>query len=98
MQQVVKRHPNMHGIRPFLAMFSALRANTKQHSAVDRRVKRNAEVDPERYSVASVYALELRADAFEWLSAQLPWAMRTGPASRTIRTGCCATIRASASR
>jgi serine/threonine-protein kinase len=70
MQQVVKRHPNMHGIRPFLAMF--LSAQGKHDDALahlTEAVKRNAEVDADiAYSVASVYALEgLRNDAFEWL-------------------------------
>ena len=70
MQQVVKKHPNMHGIRPFLAMF--LSAQGKHESALAQLtedVKRNGEVDPDiAYSVASVYALEgMRDEAFEWL-------------------------------
>jgi serine/threonine-protein kinase len=70
MQQVVKRHPNMHGIRPFLAM--ALSAQGKHEAALEEltdAVQRNARVDADiAYSVASVYALEgLRDEAFEWL-------------------------------
>jgi serine/threonine protein kinase/tetratricopeptide (TPR) repeat protein len=70
MQQVVQRHPNMHGIRPFLAM--CLSAQGKHDDALAQltdAVKRNAEVDADiAYSVASVYALEgLHNDAFEWL-------------------------------
>jgi Tfp pilus assembly protein PilF len=70
MEETVKRHPNMHGIRPFMAMF--LSAQGKHEAALaqlNEGVKRNAEVDADiAYSVASVYALEeLRNDAFEWL-------------------------------
>ncbi|MDQ1707549.1 MAG: eukaryotic-like serine/threonine-protein kinase, partial [Pyrinomonadaceae bacterium] len=70
MQQVVGQHPNMHGIRPFLAMF--LSAQGKHEEALAQlsgAVLRNAEVDPDiAYSVASVYAVEgMRAEAFEWL-------------------------------
>src|SRR6202171_753136 len=55
MQQVVTRHPNMHGIRPFLAIFLSAQG---QHEAaiaqLTEAVKRNAEVDPDiAYSVAS---------------------------------------------
>lgn len=71
MQQVVKRYPNMHGVRPFLAMF--LSAQGKHEAALAQLtndVKRNAEVDADiAYSVASVYALEgLREEAFDWLA------------------------------
>jgi serine/threonine-protein kinase len=71
MQKVVRLHPNMHGIRPFLAMF--LSAQGKHEAALAQLtddVRRNAEVDPDiAYSVASVYALENRgAEAFQWLS------------------------------
>lgn len=74
MQQVIARHPNMHGIRPFLAIF--LSAQGKHDDALAQltvAVKRNAEVDPDiAYSVASVYALEdLRGDAFEWLGRSI---------------------------
>ena len=74
MQQVVTRHPNMHGIRPFLAIFLSAQG---QHEAalaqLTDAVKRNAEVDPDiAYSMASVYALEdLRGDAFEWLGRSI---------------------------
>ena len=60
MQQVVAQHPNMHGVRPFMAMF--LSAQGKHEEALrqlNSSVIRNAEVDPDiAYSVASVYALE----------------------------------------
>jgi serine/threonine protein kinase/tetratricopeptide (TPR) repeat protein len=74
MQQVVSRHSEMHGIRPFLGMFLSAQG---QHEAalaqLTDAVKRNAEVDPDiAYSVASVYALEdLRSDAFDWLARSI---------------------------
>ncbi len=70
MQQVVARHPNMHGIRPFLAMFlSAQGKHEDARAQLTNAVIRNAEVDPDiAYSVASVYALEgMSEKAFEWL-------------------------------
>jgi tetratricopeptide (TPR) repeat protein len=70
MQQVVSKYPNMHGVRPFMAMF--LSAQGKHEEALAQLsdgVIRNAEVDPDiAYSVASVYALEdQRDEAFSWL-------------------------------
>ena len=70
MQQVVARHPNMHGVRPFLAMFlSAQGKHDEARAQLSDSVIRNAEVDPDiAYSVASVYALEEERDeAFAWL-------------------------------
>ena len=70
MQQVVARHPNMHGVRPFLAMFlSAQGRHDEARAQLTDNVIRNAEVDPDiAYSVASVYALEEQRDeAFAWL-------------------------------
>lgn len=74
MQQVVARHPNMYGIRPFLAMFFSAQGkhdDALKHLTED--VKRNAEVDADiAYSLASVYALEgMRNDAFEWLARSI---------------------------
>ncbi len=70
MEQVVKKHANMHGIRPFLAM--TLSAQGKHDAALAQLnddVRRNGEVDPDiAYSIASVYALEgMRSEAFQWL-------------------------------
>jgi serine/threonine protein kinase/tetratricopeptide (TPR) repeat protein len=70
MKDVIEKHPNMHGIRPFMAMF--LSAQGKHDEALAQLtpdVKRNGEVDADvSYSIASVYALEgLQGDAFEWL-------------------------------
>lgn len=70
MQQVVTRSPNMHGIRPFLAMFlSGQGKHDEARAQLTDNVIRNAEVDPDiAYSVASVYALEeMRDEAFAWL-------------------------------
>jgi serine/threonine-protein kinase len=74
MQQVVKRHPDMHGIRPFLGMFrSAQGKHEEARAELTDDVLRNAEVDPDiAYSVASVYALEeMRDEAFEWLGRSI---------------------------
>ena len=71
MQQVVARHPNMHGIRPFMAMFLSVQGKHEEARVqLTDDVIRNAEVDADiAYSVASVYALEgMRDEAFEWLS------------------------------
>ena len=70
MQGNVAQHPNMHGIRPFLAMFlSAQGKHEEARAQLTSAVIRNAEVDPDiAYSVASVYALEgMPAEAFAWL-------------------------------
>jgi serine/threonine-protein kinase len=74
MKDVVEKHPNMHGIRPFMAMF--LSAQGKHDEALAQLtpdVKRNGEVDADiSYSIASVYALEgLHGDAFEWLQRSI---------------------------
>ncbi len=74
MEQVVNRHPNMHGIRPFLGMFlSAQGKHEEARAQLTEGVKRNAEVDPDiAYSVASVYALEEdRDEAFAWLARSI---------------------------
>jgi serine/threonine protein kinase/tetratricopeptide (TPR) repeat protein len=70
MQKVVAGHLNMHGIRPFMAMFlSAQGKHEEARAQLTDGVMRNAQVDPDiAYSVASVYALEnMREEAFKWL-------------------------------
>lgn len=70
MQKVVAGHSNMHGIRPFMAMFlSAQGKHEEARAQLTDGVMRNAQVDPDiAYSVASVYALEnMREEAFKWL-------------------------------
>jgi hypothetical protein len=74
MSDVIAKHPNMHGIRPFMAMF--LSAQGKHDEALAQltpEVKRNGEVDADiSYSIGSVYALEgLHAEAFEWLARSI---------------------------
>jgi len=71
MQQVLKRNPEMHGGRPFLAMFLSAQGKHEEALAqLTNAVKRNGEVDADiAYLIASVYALEeMREDGFEWLS------------------------------
>lgn len=71
MQGNVTAHPNMHGIRPFMAMFlSAQGKHEEARAQLNRAVMRTAEVDADiAYSVASVYALEgLRSEALDWLA------------------------------
>ncbi|HEY0730414.1 MAG TPA: protein kinase, partial [Pyrinomonadaceae bacterium] len=70
MRGVVEKHPNMHGIRPFMAMFlSAQGKHDEALAQLSSDVKRNGEVDADiSYSIGSVYALAgLPNDAFEWL-------------------------------
>jgi serine/threonine-protein kinase len=74
MRDTVEKHPNMHGIRPQMAMF--LSAQGKHDEALAQltpEVKRNGEVDADiAYSIGSVYALEgLANDAFEWLERSI---------------------------
>src|SRR5689334_9069764 len=74
MRDVIEAHPNMHGIRPFMAMF--LSGQGKHDEALAQltpAVKRNGEVDADiSYSIGSVYALEgLLGDAFEWLERSI---------------------------
>ena len=74
MRDVVQKHPNMHGIRPFMAMFlSAQGKHDEALAQLTREVKRNGEVDADiSYSIGAVYALEgLRNDAFEWLERSI---------------------------
>ena len=74
MRDTVEKHPNMHGIRPFMAMFLSAQGNHDEALAqLTPDVKRNGEVDADiSYSIASVYALEgLQGDAFEWLERSI---------------------------
>lgn len=74
MRDVVSKHPRMHGIRPFMAMF--LSAQGKHDEAIahlNEDVKRNGEVDADiAYSIGSVYALEgIASEAFSWLERSI---------------------------
>lgn len=74
MEEVVEKHPNMHGIRPFMAMFlSAQGKHGEALAQITPEVKRNGEVDADiSYSIGSVYALEgLSAEAFKWLERSI---------------------------
>jgi serine/threonine-protein kinase len=74
MRQVFQQHPNMHGVRPFLAMFlSASGEHEAARAELTDEVKKNARVDPDiAYGLASVYALEgMRDEAFEWLERSI---------------------------
>ena len=74
MKDVVEKHPNMHGIRPFMAMFlSAQGKHDEALAQITPDVKRNGEVDADiSYSIGSVYSLEgLHGDAFEWLERSI---------------------------
>jgi tetratricopeptide (TPR) repeat protein len=74
MREVFEHHPNMHGVRPFLAMaLSAQGEHEAARNELTEEVKRNARVDPDiSYAVASVYALEgMREEAFEWLERSI---------------------------
>jgi len=70
LREIVTDHPNLNGVRPFLAMSLSRQGKHDQAQAeLTEAVKRNATVDPDiAYAVASVYALEGdTATAFEWL-------------------------------
>ena len=70
LREVLVQNPNLHGVRPFLAMFlSAKGEHQAARAELNEDVRRNAAVDPDiAYAVASVYALEgARDQAFEWL-------------------------------
>jgi len=60
LRAVLSAHPNLHGVRPFLAMCLSRQGNHEAARAeLNDDVKRTAAVDPDiDYAVASVYALE----------------------------------------
>lgn len=74
MQRLLEEHPNMHGVRPILAMcLSAQAKHDEARAQLTDAVKQNAAVDPDiAYELASVYALEGMPDAaFEWLEKSI---------------------------
>jgi len=74
LREVLAQNPNLHGVRPFLAMcLSAKGEHTAARAELNEDVRRNAAVDPDiAYAVASVYALEgARNEAFEWLQRSI---------------------------
>jgi eukaryotic-like serine/threonine-protein kinase len=71
LREVLDQNPNLHGVRPFLAIcLSAQGQHEAARAELNEQVMRNAAVDPDiAYAVASVHALESDADqAFEWLN------------------------------
>ena len=71
LREALEQNPNMHGVRPFLAMcLSAQGRHEAARAELTEETKRTASVDPDiAYAVASVYALEGEpAEAFEWLN------------------------------
>ncbi len=70
MREALEQNPNLHGVRPFLAMcLSAQGQHEAARAELNEAAMRTASVDPDiAYAVASVYALEGERDqAFEWL-------------------------------
>lgn len=82
MHDVVDKHPNMHGIRPFMAMFLSVQGkHAEAMSHLNPDVMRNGEVDADiAYSISSVYALEGQdEEAFEWLSRAISLGNENAP-------------------
>jgi len=70
LREALEQNPNLHGVRPFLAMcLSAQGQHEAARAELNEAAMRTASVDPDiAYAVASVYALEGERDqAFEWL-------------------------------
>jgi len=71
LREVLAQNPNLHGVRPFLAMCLSKQGDLEAARAeLNEHVQRNAAVDPDiAYAVASVYALSgEREDALAWLN------------------------------
>jgi len=69
-REVLEQHPNLHGMRPTLALCLAAQGDSQGAlEQLSEDVERNALVDPDiAYAVASVYALAGdHNQAFEWL-------------------------------
>jgi serine/threonine-protein kinase len=84
--EVVAKHPNMHGIRPFMAMF--LSAQGKHDEAlrqITADVKRTGEVDADiAYSIGGVYALEgVATEALSWLERSIALGNENRPCFET---------------
>src|SRR5256714_1418873 len=70
LRDVLAQNPNLHGVRPSLALCLSQQGNREAALAeLNEDVKRTASVDADiAYAVASAYALEdERDEAFEWL-------------------------------
>jgi serine/threonine protein kinase/tetratricopeptide (TPR) repeat protein len=94
LSEVLQANPNLHGVRPVLAMCLSKEGKPAEALAeLTDAVKRNAEVDPDiAYAVASVYALNgNNEEAFVWLeksmalgNANKPW-FETDANLKTLR-------------
>jgi serine/threonine-protein kinase len=74
MRQLLAAHPNMHGVRPILAMcLSAQGAHEDARHELTEQVRKNADADPDAaYWLASAYALAgQHDDALTWLARAL---------------------------
>ena len=73
-REVLAHRPNLHGVRPLLAMcLSAQGEHEAALAELNEDVKRTASVDPDiAYGMASVYALQgLFDEAFDWLQRSI---------------------------
>ncbi len=74
LRELLAAHPNMHGVRPILAMcLSAQGEQTAARAELTEQVRKNADADPDTaYWLASAYALAgAHADALHWLGRAL---------------------------
>jgi serine/threonine-protein kinase len=74
LREVLDANPNLHGVRPFLAMCLSREGRHEEALAqITDAVKRTASVDPDiAYAVASVYAVEHDAkSALDWLERSI---------------------------
>jgi Flp pilus assembly protein TadD len=71
LREVLSANPNLHGVRPFLAIcLSKQGEHDAARAELNEDVQRTAAVDPDiAYAVAAVYALESDVmAAFQWLN------------------------------
>ena len=71
LREVLSANPNLHGVRPFLAIcLSKQGHHDAARAELNENVQRTAAVDPDiAYAVATVYALENDLlSAFQWLN------------------------------
>jgi len=94
LEEVLRRHPTLDGIRPLLAVcLSALGLHESARAQLTERVKETAITDWDvPYWLASAYAMEGERDAaFEWLekainlgNENVSW-FKSNPAWKTLR-------------
>jgi tetratricopeptide (TPR) repeat protein len=74
MRELLTAHPNMHGVRPILAMcLSAQGAHEAARQELTEQVRTNADADPDAaYWLASAHALAgVHEEALAWLARAL---------------------------